>query len=163
MRRAFVMAALVAALLSGGTAFAQSPSPESVAAAKELIVTMRSAEQFKALLPVIMRGLKPAIVQNRPQVEKDYDEIMPILIVAMAARVDELIEQIAGLYAKYFTADELRQITAFYRQPTGQKFIDHLPAIMQESMAMGQKFGQSVATELQGRIIEELQKRGHKI
>ena len=30
-------------------------------------------------------------------------------------------------------------------------------------MAIGQKFGQSVATEMQSRIIEELRKRGHKI
>jgi hypothetical protein len=28
---------------------------------------------------------------------------------------------------------------------------------------IGQKFGQSVATEMQGRIVEELRKRGHKI
>jgi hypothetical protein len=34
---------------------------------------------------------------------------------------------------------------------------------MQESMAIGQKFGQSVAGELRNRIVEELRKRGHKI
>jgi hypothetical protein len=34
---------------------------------------------------------------------------------------------------------------------------------MQDSMAIGQKFGQSVATEMQNRIVEELRKRGHKI
>src|ERR1044071_3314904 len=139
MRKAFGTLAVVAALLCGQAAFAQSPSPEALAAAKELIVPTRSADQFKALLPIIMNGLKPAIVQNRPQVEKDYDAIMPIMMKAMTARVAALIEQIAGLYAKFFTADELRQLTAFYRQPTGQKFISHLPVIMQESMTMGQK------------------------
>jgi hypothetical protein len=30
-------------------------------------------------------------------------------------------------------------------------------------MAVGQKFGQSVAAELRTRMIEELRKRGHKI
>jgi len=163
MRRIFGMLALVAALLTGGSAFAQSPSPEALAAAKELIVTMRAADQFKALLPIIVNGLKPAIVQNRPQVEKDYDAIMPLMMSAMNARVDRLIEQIAGLYAKYFTADELRQVTAFYRQPAGQKFLSHMPAIAQESMAMGQKFGESIANEIQGQIINELRKRGHNI
>jgi hypothetical protein len=44
-----------------GAARAQSPTPETMAAAHELVVTMRSADQFKALLPIIMKNLKPAI------------------------------------------------------------------------------------------------------
>jgi uncharacterized protein len=163
MRRIFGMVVLVAALLSGGNAFAQSPSPESLAAAKELIFTAKLADQFKALMPIIINGLKPAIVQNRPQVEKDYDEIMPLMMGAMNARLDQLIEQIAGLYAKFFTADELRQVTAFYRQPAGQKFLRHMPVLMQEGMAMGQKFGESIAAEMQRQIVDELRKRGHNI
>ena len=163
MRKAFGTLALVAALLCGQAAFAQSPSPEALAAAKELIVTTRSAEQFKTLLPIIMNGLKPAIVQNRPQVEKDYDAIMPIMMKAAIARVDVLIEQIAGLYAKFFTADELRQLTAFYRGPVGQKFLQIMPRIMQDSMTIGQKFGESIALDTRNRMIEELRRRGHNI
>ena len=54
-------------------------------------------------------------------------------------------------------------VTAFYRTPTGEKFLQRLPTVTQQSMALGQKFGQSVASELQGRMIDELRKRGHKI
>ena len=43
-----------------------------MAAAHDLIVTMRAADYFKAIMPAIMHGLKPAIVQNRPEVERDY-------------------------------------------------------------------------------------------
>jgi uncharacterized protein len=70
---------------------------------------------------------------------------------------------VAAVYARNFTADELRQVTAFYRTPVGQKMLEKLPAITQESMTVGQKFGQSVAAELRTRMIEELRKRGHKI
>jgi uncharacterized protein len=35
--------------------------------------------------------------------------------------------------------------------------------ITQESMAIGQRFGQSIASELRGRMIDELRKRGHNI
>jgi hypothetical protein len=38
-----------------------------------------------------------------------------------------------------------------------------MPAIAQESMTMGQKFGQEVAGEMRNRMIEELRKRGHNI
>jgi uncharacterized protein len=145
------------------SAFAQAPSPDTTAAARELIVTMRAADQFKAILPMVVNGLKPAMVQNRPQVEKDYDAIMPILVDAMGTRVNEIVDQIANVYARSFTAEELRDITAFYRGPTGQKFLQKVPAITQESMLIGQKFGQTVATEMQSRITEELRKRGHNV
>jgi hypothetical protein len=45
----------------------------------------------------------------------------------------------------------------------GQKFLEKMPAIAQESMSAGQKWGQTVAGEMRGRIIEELRKRGHNI
>ena len=142
---------------------AQSPPADAMAAARELVVTMRTADQFKVLMPVIVRNLKPAIVQNRPEVDRDYDAIMPLMLEAMNARVASLIDEITALYARSFTVAELNDITGFYRSPTGQKFLEKLPAITQDSMAIGQKFGQTVVAEIQDRIVEELRKRGHKI
>jgi hypothetical protein len=95
--------------------------------------------------------------------EKDFDAIMAVLVDGMNARVGELIDQIAGIYGRNFTAGELRQATAFYRSPVGQKFLDRQPAMMQETMTMGQNFGRTVATDLQERLIEELRKRGYKL
>jgi uncharacterized protein len=149
--------------LFAAPARAQTPSPDALAAAHELIVTMRSVDFFKAIMPAMMQGLKPAIVQNRPQVERDYDAIVPLMLEGMNARLNEVIEQIAAVYARNFSADELREAVAFYRGPTGQKFVQKLPAITQESMAIGQRFGQSIASELRGRMIDELRKRGHNI
>jgi hypothetical protein len=42
------------------------------------------------------------------------------------ARVNEIIDQVAALYARNFTAAELNEVVAFYRGPTGQKFIQKL-------------------------------------
>ena len=154
---------LVVCLSAAGPARAQTPSPDAMAAAHELIVTMRAADFFKTIVPALMQSFKPAIVQNQPQVERDYDAIVPLLLEGMNARLNELSEEIAAVYARNFTADELREAVAFYRGPTGQKFVQKLPAITQESMAIGQRFGQSIASELRGRMIDELRKRGHNI
>jgi uncharacterized protein len=158
-----LVACLTAFLLAASPALPQSPAPDAMTAARELVTTMRAADQFKALMPIIVKNLKPAIVQNRPEVERDYDTMMPLLLEGMNARVNEIVDEVTALYARTFTAEELREVTAFYRGPTGQKFLQKQPTIMHESMAIGQKFGQSVATEMQSRIIEELRKRGHKI
>ena len=163
MRKRSLAAYLAVFLLAAGPAFPQSPSPDAMAAARELVVTMQMADQFKAIMPTIVKGLKPAIVQNRPQVERDYDAIMPLLLEGMNARVSEVIDKIAALYARTFTAGELRELVTFYKGPVGQKFVRSQSVLMQESMAIGQQFGQSVAKEMQDRIIEELRNRGHKI
>jgi uncharacterized protein len=116
------VACLALGLLAAGSAGAQSPapSPEAMTAARELIVTMRAAEYFKTIMPALMRNLKPAIVQNRPQVERDYDALVPLLLEGMDARVNEIIDEVAALYARTFTAEELREVVAFYRGPTGR-------------------------------------------
>ena len=49
------------------------------------------------------------------------------------------------LYSKHFTADELQELVVFHRSPVGQKSIQVMPAIMQESMNMGSQLGQQAA------------------
>src|SRR5262245_57635321 len=105
---------LVVCLSAAGPARAQTPSPDAMAAAHELIATMRAADFFKTIMPALMQSFKPAIVQNRPQVERDYDAVVPLMLEGMNARLNELNEQIAAVYARNFTADELREAVAFY-------------------------------------------------
>jgi uncharacterized protein len=158
-----ILALAVVAALCTGRATAQPVDDEAVRAGKELIAVMRATDQIKQLLPNIMQMMKPAIVQGRPDVEKDLDVLIPVLLDGMSTRVGELTDQMATLYARNFTADEIRQMTAFYRSPVGQKFLEKMPVVAQQSMALGQAFGQRVASELQTRMTEELRKRGHDI
>ena len=156
-----VAACLAIYLFAAGPALPQSSSPsDAMAAARELLTTIRFIDQFKAVLPIIAQNLKPAIVQNRPEAEREFDAVMPKLMEGMGTRLNELAEQTAVIYANNFSADELRQITAFFRTPTGVKYLEKLPLITQQSMAAGQSFGQSVAIELRNRITDEMQKRG---
>src|SRR6266581_1734263 len=162
----FAAAILAVTFIFGGPAGAQTASLEAVAAARELVVVMRAAEQFKTILPLLMRQLKPAIVQGRPEVERDFDAMMPVLQEIMGGQSEpmaKLIDDFAMIYARNFTVEEMRRVTAFYQDPVGQKFLDKVPAITQESMSAGQEFGRTIAVELQKRMVEELRKRGHKI
>jgi hypothetical protein len=143
---------------------AAQPAPdETMSAARELITVMRAADQLKQMLPSIMQALKPAIVQGRPQVERDFETLIPLLLDSVASRVGELIDPMASVYARNFSADEMRQLATFYRSPAGQKFLDKMPTVMQESMSLGQAFGQQIAGELQSQMIEELRKKGHNL
>ena len=172
MHRAIVV--VFAALLVIAPAWAQSPQPapmpapaapsaESLTAARELIGVMKATDHFKVLLPSIFAALKPAIVQNRPEVAKHFDAIIPMMTAAANQRVELFAELLAGVYARNFSADEIHDLIAFYRTPTGQKFIARQPAIAQQSLAAGREFGQELTRDLKQQIIDELRSRGDNI
>ncbi len=142
---------------------ASPPSPEAVAAARDMLVAMRAADQFKAFLPHFMQAMKPAIVQGRADVARDYDAFIPRLLERANARLDELLDKMAPIYARNFTVAEIKDITAFYHSPTGQKLVERMPGISKEAFAVGQQFGREIGLELRDVMIEELRKKGHTI
>jgi hypothetical protein len=163
IKRALAGVVLLVTLLVPGMASAQAPSPEALVIARELVATSRAAENAKLILPSIVQLIKPAIVQGRPQVEKDFDAFTPLLLESFKGRMDELIEEIVVVYTTNFTVAEMKDIIAIYHGPAGQKLLAKGPTIAQQSMAAGQRLGAQIGRELQSRIIEELKKKGHNI
>jgi uncharacterized protein len=148
-------------ILSAPLARAQvPPAPDALAAAKELVVTIHLDEQFSAVLPGIIKNLKPSIVQGRSEVDRQYDALVPIMLGGFKARISELSDAAAIVYARNFSTEDLRALTAFYRTPLGQRLLQKLPTVTQEIMLVGGKFGKSVAEDMQKRMIEELRKKG---
>lgn len=163
MRHTSIAVFVAALLLAVCPLQAQTPTaapPENLAAARELVQVMKATDQFKLLLPSIFQALKPAIVQDRPQAEKDFDAIIPIVTAAAEKRLDEFADMMANVYAHNFSVDEIHDLTAFYRSPTGQKLIAREPVIARESMAAGQQFGQELVQDIKQQITDEMKKRG---
>jgi len=150
-------------LFSIGVAPAQTPSPEAMAAARELVTTLKLSDQYKALLPVILLGLKPALTQDRPEIERDYDAMMPAVADAYTPYYNAMVDSIATVYANSFSVDELRQIEAFYRQPVGQKFLDKSQAIRRQSVQIGEDTGRKAAEDLRTSLTQLLRQKGHKL
>jgi uncharacterized protein len=75
----------------------------------------------------------------------------------------ELVDAVVAVYASNFSVDELHAATAFYRTPAGQKFLQNNPLVAQQTMLLGQKFGQSVGAEAQKQMIGELRKKGYTL
>ena len=155
--------AAVLSVFAAIPAQSQQSSPEAVAAAKALLVTMRAADQFKAILPLLMQQLKPAIAQGRPEVAAEYDKLVPIMIVRATGKLDKLVAATAELYAMHFSAAELRELAKFYETAAGKKFLEKMPEITRQSLMIGNRIGQEVALELQQEMTNELRNRGHKL
>jgi uncharacterized protein len=161
VRRLLIVACLL--LLSAPATRAQAPTPDAMAAARSLVNTMKLADQYKALLPAILLSLRPALTQDRPEIEQDYDAMMPMIADAFTPYYTSMVDGVAAVYAGNFTAAELRDIEAFYRQPTGQKMLEKMPVVGQQALAVGQQIGRKAAEDLRQRLTEALRQKGHKL
>lgn len=61
---------------------------------------------------------------------------------------DKYMEEYAALYAKYYTLEEVRQLSDFYKTPLGEKLTKYHPMITRESMSIMQKFQPDITSIL---------------
>jgi uncharacterized protein len=160
-RRLLIIASML--LLSICAATAQTPSPDAMTAARSLVTTMKLSDQYKALLPGILLGLRPTLTQDRPEIEHDFDAMIPTVVETFAPYYTAMVDNIATIYASNFTAGELREIEAFYRQPVGQKLLEKSPILAQQSSQVGQDASRKAAEDLRARLTEALRQKGHKL
>jgi hypothetical protein len=132
-------------------------------AARGLVATMKLSDQYKALLPAILLNLKPALVQDRPEIESDYDAMMPMIADAFTPYYNAMVDNVAAVYASNFTLSELREIEAFYRQPAGQKLLEKMPSLAQQSNQVVQDVSRKAAEDLRTRLTAALRQKGHKL
>jgi hypothetical protein len=74
-----------------------------------------------------------------------------------------MIEGAAALYAKIFSADELRAIDAFYRSPVGQKYIEKSHELSDINQKVSDEISRDAADEMKERITQSLREKGHKL
>ena len=71
--------------------------------------------------------------------------------------LDDLVTMMAPVYEKHMTEADLNEVIKFYSTPAGKKLAEKTPTIMQESMAVGQTWGQTVA----GKVMAKLKEKGY--
>jgi hypothetical protein len=158
-----VLAACLAFAFTLPSAYAQSAAPidpDTAAAVKELIEVMHMRDsilqtmaQMQKNMPAMMLQGATAAIKNNPKttdaqkeeaIAKAAKEI-PQMAATMNATLsdpamwDEMLVEFVPLYARHFTAAELREMAAFYRTPVGMKVIATMPQLAGESMQISQK------------------------
>ncbi len=160
----FLVIALSAAMLCAigvNTSFAQKEiDPARLAAAKNLMNAAGLSKQFEAVLPLITEQMQNAFLSLKPGNAPEIKEVFKLIPQKFSARKDEMLDQIAVLYAQKLTTDELNGITSFYKSPVGEKLIQIQPEIMQESMSIGQAWGLKIGREIEQEVRKELKDRG---
>ena len=110
-----------------GPAAAQAPSDESLRVATDLVEAIKTADQMRAIFPIIVQQLKPIVTKGNPAIERDFDALAPAMTGLLNDRMGELTSAIAAVYARNFSVNDMRQLAAFFRTPCGGEILGKGP------------------------------------
>lgn len=159
--------ALVAGVLGGALCWTQPAAavdPEALAAARELVVetTMDGmvgdivARTWPAMEPEIRKSIPDISAETMTSFRADYVRIV-------TERSAELMAETPAVYAKHYTASELRELVAFYRSPVGRKSLAVMPAIVGDMVKLSAARMPMVTAEINEAFRAKLRKKGVEI
>jgi hypothetical protein len=157
--------ALAAAVwcLVAASAQAQTPTAGAVAAARELLAVKGGTLMFEPVIPGVVESTKNSLLPTNPSLAKDLNEVSSQLRKEYESKKAELVYEVAIVYAKHFTEQELKELVTFYKSPLGQKMLKEEPAALDESLKRAQDWSVDFSEAVMGRFRAEMKKRGHQL
>jgi hypothetical protein len=138
--------------------------PKALEAANDLVKMVDSDAIYKSLFSIMSKSIMPMIARDNPN---KTAEIQHIVIDSMSnafrTHSAELSSNKAVIYARIFTYDELVQIIAFYKTPTGAKMLKSVPEVMEQSAQLNTGITMQIIKETQASVIAKLKQSGLKV
>jgi hypothetical protein len=162
-RQGAMLVLALAWLACAAPAVAQQPTPSAIATAKELLQVKGATSMFDPIIPGIIENTKNLILPTNPGLFKDVNDVATKLRNEMAPRRAEVVDQIARLYALRFTEAEMKEIIAFYKSPTGKKFVTEEPPVIDRGLQQAEEWAKRMADEVMAKFRAEMKKKGHDL
>lgn len=158
-----------ALMLTSGAALAQQPAPQAaqapapnVAAGRELAILSGLTRSFDAILPRFGEQMKQQAV-SRPEMTKDLNEVLDQLKPELELQKQQMITTAGRIFAARMSEQELKDVAAFLKTPSGQKYVQVQPLVLDELVTEMQAWTQNVAEYVMVRVRSEMGKRGHQM
>lgn len=157
----FTAAALIICLAYGPIVTAEELSKEKRADIEKLIEMTGALAIGKQMSDFFGQQYWQSIRAARPDVPPElFQALQSEINVVIDEKIVQLLDQIIPVYHKHFSHEEIAKLIAFYETPIGGKIITVMPALVQESMLVGQRWGQSLAPQIQRRVLERFKAEG---
>jgi uncharacterized protein len=134
----FIGVGISANLLVTSPATAQSASsPDAVQAAAELasimskdLLAQMTNQMTAQVWPQIETKARGSVdTQTLAELRAEFERVVVNFVT-------QSLKDMPGIYARYFTVDELHDMAAFYRTSTGQKALQRMPKVLGESYGL---------------------------
>jgi hypothetical protein len=139
---------------------ADGVEPDRLAAARDLLQATNTEAQFATVIPMMFSQLKQSIPPSGPKMQEELDQVFDEVQKQFIERRREVLDQIAILYARKFSAEEMKTLADFYRSPIAQKFVTAIPELTADAMKIGNVWGRQIAMDAERKVRDEMRRRG---
>ncbi|WP_420348321.1 DUF2059 domain-containing protein [Pelagibius sp.] len=160
-RLACVLIVALAATASAGAAAAQSTKAEK---AREVFQVFQGDGLMEQMFEATFAQINAMARQANPELPNEVGEIIQDeILAALKESMPLLMDEMAIIYERVFTEEELDAMLAFYKSPAGQSMIKKMPAMMAETVPLSQRWGMALMQNLPGRVEQRLQDEGYEL
>jgi uncharacterized protein len=147
-----------------------SPGPASnpnltqsqIDAGRTVVVLSGMVRSFDSILPQYAEQVRQTLV-TRPDLTKDLGEVLEKLKPELEQQKSEMVEAAARIYASRLSEAELKDIGAFFSSPSGKRYVETQPLILDDMFVEMQSWTQRVSAFVIDRVRAEMKKRGHEL
>lgn len=159
----FLIAAVLCLAFSG-TGLAQNADTDP-ATRDDVEIYLRTMHSHDMMQRTMEAMLKPMHQMLHDQFGRDgkklpadfeprFNKMMDDLMKGMPW--DDMTQAIVPAYQKYFTKGDIEAMNAFYSSPVGQKVLEELPAVLQESMQAAMPLMRKYLDQSKDRMQQEI-------
>ena len=161
---AAAIALVLFALLPARAPAQGDTSPDTLKAANELMAVM-SKDTVQQMVTGMTSQVWPALERALRAKRSDIDQATLTELRKEFERIQ--VQYMSGvmadapaIYARHFSVQELRDMLAFYRSPTGQKALQVMPQLTTEVFQMVMEKMQGLQVQIMGAFNTVLRQRG---
>ena len=162
-RLAAMVALAILAAVGPATAAEEEIDEATLSAAVELVEAADLDQMFDTVLPLFGQQIVQLILQVKPELKGKFEPLVDeFLKTALTEGRDEIMREMAKLYARRLTVAEMNDITTFYKTETGRKLVEILPGLQVEAAQIGSQWGEKIAMKTFDRLREKLKEDGYE-
>lgn len=164
MRRHALRWGMVLCLMVGAVQAAETVPPAKDADIRKLLEVTGALKIGNMMTESVVKQMSESFAQSRP----DFPAALVDSLAMDVSRIFSqgisvkggLMDQMVPLYHRQFTHEEIKGLLAFYQSPLGKKVAQTLPALTQESMKLGQEWGEALGPKIESAVHARMKKAG---
>lgn len=141
---------------------AQEASKSHLDAAKSAINASRATAPLDAILPNLAIRVKSTLIGARPDISDAISDAVDNAAIKLAARRGDLENEVASIYVKVFTEEELKAIAGFFSSDAGKKLLSDGPIIERQIKESSRTWSAGIQRDLSQAVrktLKEMEKK----
>ncbi|WAP70047.1 DUF2059 domain-containing protein [Jiella pelagia] len=123
-------------------------SESHLKAARTAVAAIHATDQFDGILLNAATQIKSELIANRPDMEGQISNMVDDAALNLAPRRADLETEVARIYARLFSEEELSQISGFYTSEAGQKLLTQGPEATRDMLRAAEVWSRGIVRDL---------------